>query len=140
MGFYSFSSNSLASSTLSSSQIDLREGSSTANNEISDKTIKVCASDIPHAEVLNNKVKELLQPKVYTLDVTILDWTLQNDAVANKDYDANYFQHIPYLLTYEGTGNKELFASCKVHYEPLGIYVGKAKLTDFVTTFEKNNL
>ena len=89
-----------------------------------DKTIKVCASDVPHAEVLNGVVKGILEEQGYTLEVEILDWTIQNDAVATGDYDANYFQHVPYLETYEG--DVELFASCKVHYEPLGIYYGKA--------------
>ncbi len=82
--------------------------------------IKVCASETPHAEVLNGIVKDLLKEKGYTLKVSVLDWTTQNDAVARKDYDANYFQHIPYLNSYDG--NVELVASCKVHYEPLGIY------------------
>jgi len=86
--------------------------------------IYVCASDVPHAEVLEGKVKDILKKKGYKLEVTILDWTLQNDAVANKDYDANYFQHVPYLETYNG--DTKLFATCKVHYEPLGIYYGKA--------------
>lgn len=89
-----------------------------------DKIIKVCASDVPHAEILSNCVKGILKEQGYTLNVKVLDWTVQNDAVANKDYDANYFQHIPYLLTYEGTDEKELIATCKVHYEPLGIYRG----------------
>ena len=55
---------------------------------------------------------------------------MQNDGVENKDYDANYFQHVPYLETYDG--KTKLFAACKVHYEPLGIYRGKAtgSLTD----------
>lgn len=90
----------------------------------SNKTITVCASDVPHAEVLENCVKDLVKAKGYTLKVTILDWTMQNDAVAKGDYDANYFQHIPYLETYKGT--TKLTATCKVHYEPLGIYRGKA--------------
>ena len=89
-----------------------------------DKTIYVCASELPHADVLENAVAPILKEKGYTLKVTVLDWTIQNDSVANKDYDANYFQHIPYLETY--TGEVKLFASAKVHYEPLGIYKGKA--------------
>lgn len=101
------------------------------------KEINVCASQIPHAEVLNGIVKSELEKEGYTLKVTILDWTMQNDAVANGDYDANYFQHVPYLETY--TGKTKLFASCKVHYEPLGIYYGKATVGTAVTegkTFE----
>ena len=88
------------------------------------KTIKVCASEVPHAEVLNGVVKDILKEKGYTLKVTVIDWTVQNDSVSKGDYDANYFQHVPYLETY--TGTPELFAVCKVHYEPLGIYYGKA--------------
>ena len=89
-----------------------------------DKVIKVCASELPHADILENAVADVLKEKGYTLKVYVLDWTIQNDSVATKDYDANYFQHIPYLETYAGTVS--LFASCKVHYEPLGIYQGKS--------------
>lgn len=88
------------------------------------KTITVCASEIPHAEILNGKVKDILKAQGYTLEVSVLDWSIQNDAVAQKDYDANYFQHVPYLNTY--AGSVALAATCKVHYEPLGIYYGKS--------------
>ncbi len=93
-------------------------------NNGEDKNITVCASDVPHAEILNGSVKSYVEAQGYKLNVTVLDWTTQNDAVANGDYDANYFQHVPYLETY--TGTTELVATCKVHYEPLGIYKGKA--------------
>ncbi len=89
-----------------------------------EKTIYVCASELPHADILENAVAPILKEQGYTLKVTVIDWTIQNNAVANKDYDANYFQHVPYLELYEG--DIKLFATCKVHYEPLGIYRGKA--------------
>ena len=79
----------------------------------SKEVISVCASDVPHAEILNGIVKEKLAEKGYDLKVSVLDWTAQNDAVAQGDYDANYFQHVPYLSTY--TGSTELTATCKVH-------------------------
>lgn len=88
------------------------------------KTIYVCASELPHADILENAVAPILEEQGYTLKVTVLDWTIQNDSVASGDYDANYFQHVPYLELY--TGEVKLFASAKVHYEPLGIYKGKA--------------
>ena len=106
----------------------LTVGLTSCNKE--DKTIYVCASELPHADILENAVAPILKEKGYTLKVTVLDWTIQNDSVANKDYDANYFQHIPYLETY--TGAVKLFASAKVHYEPLGIYKGKES-TDLET-------
>lgn len=99
----------------------------------SSNTIKVCASTSPHAEVLNGVVKDILKEKGYKLKVTELEWTQQNDAVANKDYDANYFQHIPYLSTYKG--KTELVATAKVHYEPLGIY-SNSKTTLSAGTYE----
>lgn len=102
-----------------------------------DKTITVCASATPHAEILNDIVKSELEKKGYKLEVKVLDWTEQNDAVANGDYDANYFQHVPYLNLY--SGKTALFAACKVHYEPLGIYYGKAAVGTALTdgkTFE----
>lgn len=86
------------------------------------KTITVCASELPHADILQNCVADILKEQGYTLKVKVIDWTIQNDAVAQGDYDANYFQHVPYLETY--TGSVSLFAACKVHYEPLGIYTG----------------
>lgn len=103
--------------------------------ENSNKVITVCASDVPHAEILNEVVKEKLASNGYDLRVSVLDWETQNDAVAQGDYDANYFQHVPYLTTY--TGTTELTATCKVHYEPLGIYKGKDDATlDNVKTIE----
>jgi D-methionine transport system substrate-binding protein len=84
------------------------------------KTISVCASELPHAKILNECISPLLKADGYTLEVTTLDWSIQNDAVANGEYDANYFQHVPYLKTY--SGSTPLYAACKVHYEKLCLY------------------
>lgn len=101
------------------------------------KTISVCASELPHAQILNESVKPILEKEGYTLQVKVLDWTMQNDSVYSGDYDANYFQHIPYLDTYNPKEDK-VFAVAKVHYEPLRIYAGKASVTytDSKATFE----
>ena len=111
-----------------SSQIDLR-GSISANptSGTSSEVIKVAASETPHADILSNVVKPILSAKGYDLQVTVLDWTIQNDATAAGDYDANYFQHEPYLNTYLESNPNSLEFTCKVHYEPLGIYEGGKK-------------
>ena len=95
-----------------------------------ENTITVCASEVPHAEVLNGAVKKIVEEKGYQLEVKVLDWTIQNRAVESGDYDANYFQLVPYLES--GDQKDTLVATCKVHYEPLGIYRGKSNgnLTD----------
>ncbi|OPZ35734.1 MAG: Methionine-binding lipoprotein MetQ precursor [Tenericutes bacterium ADurb.BinA155] len=95
-------------------------GGSLASCGDSSHTISVCASEIPHAKILNEAVKPLLKSAGYDLNVTVLDWSLQNEAVASGDYDANYFQHAPYLATYDGT--VPLAAACKVHFEVLCLY------------------
>jgi len=83
-------------------------------------TISVCASELPHAKILNECIAPLVAEDGYSLKVKVLDWTIQNDAVANGEYDANYFQHAPYLATYKG--DVPLAAACKVHFEVLCLY------------------
>ena len=85
-------------------------------------TIRICASQLPHAKILQEVVAPIVQEKGYTLNVKVLDWTIQNSVLAAKEYDANYFQHIPYLETY--TGSVSLVPACKVHYEKLCVYKG----------------
>ena len=86
--------------------------------------ITVAATPSPHAEVLA-VAKEILAEKDITLTIKeFTDYVQPNNVVESGEIDANYFQHVPYLETY--TGTPELFAVCKVHYEPLGIYYGKA--------------
>ncbi len=105
----------------------------------SSKTITIAASEIPHAEILNEAVKPLLKEKGYGLEVTILDWTLQNDGVYNNDYDANYFQHRPYLQQYDSSSSTysedyvytKVFPVATVHFEPLRIYAGKKSASEF---------
>jgi D-methionine transport system substrate-binding protein len=108
--------------------------------------ITVAASELPHAKILNECVKDILKEKGYSLSVTVLDWTIQNDAVANNEYDANYFQHVPYLKTY--TGSTKLYAACKCHYEKLCLYAkdtskmtltstSKIELVDDVSNIER---
>ena len=89
------------------------------NNET---IITVCASELPHAKILKEAVAPILEEKGYTLKVDVLDWTIQNTEVATNQYDANYFQHIPYLNVNNFEGDNELSAACKVHYEKLCLY------------------
>ena len=110
-------------------------------SNVNENVITVCASEVPHAEILNEAVKPLLKEKGYELKVTILDWTLQNDGVYNNDYDANYFEHRPYLQQYDSNSStyianyeyKKVFPLATVHFEPLRIYEGKKSASEFET-------
>ena len=87
-----------------------------------EKTIVVGASPTPHAEILN-QVKDALAAEGYTLVVREFDdYVLPNKALADKELDANYFQHTPYLNSYNQSNKTDLVAAALIHYEPFGIY------------------
>lgn len=92
--------------------------------EADDKVIKVAASATPHAEILE-QAKPLLEAQGYTLEVTIFDDYVQpNEVVESGDFDANYFQHIPYLDQFNVEKGTHLVNAGGIHYEPFGIYPG----------------
>lgn len=93
-----------------------------------DKTIKVAAVPTPHAEILNDVVKPLVEKDGYTLEVTEFnDYVQPNTATENGDVDANYFQHTPYLDSFNEENGTHLVAVESVHYEPFGLYSDKIK-------------
>jgi len=90
-------------------------------------TLKVGASPTPHAEILN-AIKPLLAEKNITLEVVEFDdYVLPNTALENKELDANYFQHLPYLEDFNAKNGTKLSSAVAVHYEPMGIYPGQLK-------------
>lgn len=89
-----------------------------------DKVIKVAASATPHAELLE-QAKPILADKGYDLQVTVFDDYVQpNEVVESGDFDANYFQHIPYLDSFNEEKGTHLVNAGGIHYEPFGIYPG----------------
>lgn len=89
-----------------------------------DGTIKVAASATPHAEILE-QVKPILAEQGYTLEVTVFnDYVQPNQVVESGEYDANYFQHIPYLDSFNEEQGTHLVNAGGIHYEPFGIYPG----------------
>ena len=96
-----------------------------------DKTITVAASSTPHAEILA-VAKEVLAKDGWTLNVTeYADYVVPNNVVEDGEMDANYFQHQPYLDTFNAENGTHLVTVAAVHYEPFGIYAGqKAALAD----------
>lgn len=96
-----------------------------ANTETENKgTITVAASATPHAEILE-KAAPMLAEQGWTLDVTIFDdYILPNNVVESEEFDANYFQHIPYLNSFNEEQGTHLVNAGGIHYEPFGIYPG----------------
>lgn len=85
-----------------------------------DNVIKIGASSIPHAEILECAKSEL---KGYSLEVKIYDdYVTPNISLADGDIDANYFQHEPYLIDFNESHGTDISMIGKVHFEPMGIY------------------
>lgn len=96
-------------------------------NKADDKTITVAASPTPHAEILE-AAKDLLKEKGYTLEIKEFDdYPQQNVVVDEGEFDANYFQHQPYLDNFNEEKGSDLVSAAKIHYEPLGIYPGASE-------------
>ena len=87
-------------------------------------TIKVAASATPHAEILA-AAKPILAEQGWDLEVTEFDdYVLPNEVVESGEMDANYFQHVPYLDSFNEEKGTHLVEVGKIHYEPFGIYPG----------------
>ena len=95
------------------------------------ETITVGASSTPHAEILD-AVSGELEALGYDLEVVVFnDYVQPNTALADGDLDANYFQHEPYLTTFNSERGTDLVSAGAIHYEPMGIYPGtKSSLDD----------
>ncbi len=95
-------------------------GSSNAD----DKTITVAATSTPHAEILE-VCKPLLEEKGYTLDIKVVsDYVTPNQFTEDGEVDANYFQHQPYLDSFNEENKTHLVSVAQIHYEPFAIYRG----------------
>lgn len=107
-------------------------GEETAGEESGEtsKVIKVAASATPHAEILE-AAKPLMEAEGYELEITIFDdYVLPNEVVESGEMDANYFQHIPYLESFNEEKGTHLVDAGDIHYEPFGIYPGTKKSLD----------
>lgn len=92
--------------------------------------IKVAASPTPHAEILA-EAKDILAEQGYDLEITEFeDYVQPNEVVESGEFDANYFQHIPYLDSFNEEKGTHIVNAGGIHYEPFGIYPGTKKSLD----------
>lgn len=93
--------------------------------EVTEKgTITVAATEVPHSEILE-AAKPILAEQGWDLQVTVFnDYVQPNEVVESGEFDANYFQHTPYLDSFNEEKGTHLVNVGEIHYEPLGIYAG----------------
>jgi D-methionine transport system substrate-binding protein len=102
-----------------------------------DKTIKVGATPAPHAEILE-VIKEALAAEGWTLEIVEFnDYVQPNTAVDDGELDANYFQHKPYMDTFNEENSTALVSVAAIHYEPFGIYPGSKSSLDDIASGDK---
>ena len=102
-----------------------------ATPAFADTTLRVGASPVPHAEILE-AAKPLLKEKGIDLEVIVFqDYILPNTTLAGKEIDANYFQHVPYLNSVleqnKGDASYDFVNAGDIHVEPIGIYSKRVK-------------
>ena len=86
------------------------------------EVLKVGASSTPHAEILE-QVRDTMAAEGYDLQIVVYDdYVLPNQSLADGSLDANYFQHTPYLNSFNAANGTDLVSAGKIHYEPFGLY------------------
>ena len=87
----------------------------------------VGATQVPHAEILE-VVKPVLAKEGVELDIKVFsDYVQPNLQLADKELDANFFQHKPYLDTFNKDRGAKLVPVALVHVEPFGAYSKRIK-------------
>ena len=122
----SVAASSEAASTESTAASSEAAESTAETSELAGTTLKVAASPTPHAEILN-VAKEVLAEQGIDLEVVeFSDYVQPNLVTESGEVDANYFQHTPYLDSFNEENGTHLVSVGAVHYEPFGIYPGKS--------------
>jgi D-methionine transport system substrate-binding protein len=103
---------------------------SSSSSSGASKVIKVGATAVPHAEILEHIKPELAKEGIDLQVITFSDYAQLNPQLVDKQLDANYFQHIPYLENFNKQKGTDLQWIAKVHIEPMGIYSKKIKAID----------
>jgi D-methionine transport system substrate-binding protein len=132
-------SSTAAESTASEASSETSAAADTSSEAASDTsaaaslgTITVAASQTPHSEILA-QAKPILAQEGWDLEVTVFeDYVQPNNVVESGDFDANYFQHVNYLNSFNEEKGTHLVVATngKIHYEPFGIYGGTKKSLD----------
>jgi D-methionine transport system substrate-binding protein len=91
----------------------------------SQQTIRIAATPVPHADLLNQIKTDLAAEGITLKIIEVDDYNLPNRLLAEKQVDANFFQHEPFLQMQKKQFGYPLAILTKVHIEPLGVYSEK---------------
>jgi D-methionine transport system substrate-binding protein len=104
------------------------------------ETITIGATPVPQAEILKF-IAPTLAKQGYTLKITeFSDYITPNLALSQKQLDANFFQHQPYLNQYNHDHGTNLIPLVKVHLEPMGIYANAKSEAKLIASKKANEV
>lgn len=89
--------------------------------------LKVAATPVPHAQMLEFIKPDLKEKGIDLIIITTDDYNMPNRALAEKEVDANFFQHIPFMELQIKEFNYPIQSDGKIEIEPMGIYSKKIK-------------
>ncbi len=93
--------------------------------ESSTTELKVGATPEPHAEMLNLIVDDLASQGIVLKVIEFTDYVTPNEALESGQIDANFFQHVPYMDTFNSERGFHLVNAGGIHVEPLALYSKK---------------
>ena len=85
-------------------------------------TLKVAATAIPHAELLEQVQPQLESQGIHLEIVYVEDYNMPNRALAEGQIKANFFQHLPFLEAQLEEFRYPLVNMGAIEIEPMGIY------------------
>ena len=105
-------------------------GGAGSTPETEPTVLKVAATSVPHAEILEQVVGVLAEQGIELKVTEYGDYIVPNTAVEEGEEDVNYFQHLPYLDNFNAENGTHLVSVAGIHIEPMGVYAGSAASLD----------
>lgn len=103
-----------------------------ASESADSSVLRVGASPEPHGTLLNLVVDDLAQQGITLEIVEFTDYVMPNEALQAGEIDANYFQHLPYLESFNLERGFDLVSAGGIHIEPMALYSTKYSSLDAI--------
>ena len=96
-----------------------------ASESADSSVLRFGASPEPHGTLLNLVVDNLAEEGITLEIVEFTDYIMPNEALESGEIDANYFQHLPYLESFNVEHGYNLVSAGGIHIEPMALYSTK---------------